>query len=144
MVLVGTEEGTLWLYYLHDSSPVGLSRTGGVGPRSHSTPSLTLLQVEKPHESSLTLISSSGNLAGKKTAKIATVGADFKVFVFALVLVKRLTRLEPLGFYEVDFLPKRLTLTEVGHSLFTGWLGLEIFSSFILILLNNRFKELSL
>ncbi|ROT79486.1 putative WD repeat-containing protein 52 [Penaeus vannamei] len=109
LLVLGLSDGAINVFLLH-SSPKD--------PREK----LSLVQVERPHESPVALIAT----RLKKTAAIekengkdenageapllVTAGEDSRLFIFRLVRVGKVTKLEPVGYYQLLDIPERIKI----------------------------------
>lgn len=112
LLVLGLSDGAINVFLLH-SSPKD--------PREK----LSLVQVERPHESPVALIAT----RLKKTAAIekengkdenageapllVTAGEDSRLFIFRLVRVGKVTKLEPVGYYQLLDIPERIKIKSV-------------------------------
>nr|XP_053640128.1 uncharacterized protein LOC128694174 [Cherax quadricarinatus] len=98
LVVVGLEDGSVNMFVLH------------IAPRTREK-HLTLVQVERPHESAILHISTSKKAKpgeGGITPLLVTAGEDRRVFIFRLIRVGKITKLDPIGFHQLDSVPERI------------------------------------
>lgn len=107
-MVIGLEDGSLNVFLLH-LTPKTLEKR------------LTLIQVERPHECKIQHISISKEAepgargkGGKKMVPILVTSADdCRLFIFKLIRGAKLTKLEPVGFHQLKFVPKRISVKKV-------------------------------
>ncbi|XP_071532604.1 uncharacterized protein [Panulirus ornatus] len=98
LVVVGLEDGSVNLFLLHI-------------PAKSTRQQLTLVQVERPHEAAVRHISVSKKTDPKvkgATPVLVTAGEDRRMFIFRLIRVGKITKLDPVGFHQLDSLPERI------------------------------------
>ncbi|KAG7171595.1 hypothetical protein Hamer_G014732 [Homarus americanus] len=97
IVVVGQEDGSLNMFVLHVVPKTGKEQ-------------LTLVQVERPHETPILHINTSKKTKpnGGATSFLVTVGEDRRIFIFRLIRVAKLTKLDPVGYYQLESVPTRI------------------------------------
>lgn len=114
LLVLGLSDGALNVFLLHTSPK---------DPREK----LSLVQVERPHESPVALIATKLKKTGaieKENGKgesageaplLVTAGEDSRLFIFRLVRVGKVTKLEPVGYYQLLDIPERIKIKSVSH-----------------------------
>ncbi|XP_050719269.1 uncharacterized protein LOC126999979 isoform X2 [Eriocheir sinensis] len=106
LVVIGLEDGSLNVFLLH------------LAPKTFEK-RLTLIQVERPHECKIQHISTSreaepgggGRAGGQRAAPILVTSADdCRLFIFKLIRGAKLTKLDPVGFHQLKFVPERISV----------------------------------
>ncbi|XP_047474425.1 uncharacterized protein LOC125028883 isoform X2 [Penaeus chinensis] len=109
LLVLGLSDGALNVFLLHTSPK---------DPREK----LSLVQVERPHESPVALIATKLKKTGtidKENGKdenageaplLVTAGEDSRLFIFRLVRVGKVTKLEPVGYYQLLDIPERIKI----------------------------------
>lgn len=104
LVVIGLEDGSLNVFLLH------------LAPKTFEK-RLTLIQVERPHECKIQHISTSREAepgGGRRAAPILVTSADdCRLFIFKLIRGAKLTKLDPVGFHQLEFVPERISVKGV-------------------------------
>lgn len=107
-MVIGLEDGSLNVFLLH-LTPKTLEKR------------LTLIQVERPHECKIQNISTSRETEPQARAKgeqkeapiLVTSADDCRLFIFRLIRGAKLTKLDPVGFHQLKFVPERIIVKKV-------------------------------
>lgn len=103
LVVVGLEDGSVNLFLLHIAAKTMRQQ-------------LTLVQAERPHEAAVLYISASKKTEpqdGGVTPVLVTAGHDRRIFIFRLIRVGKITKLDPVGFHQLDSVPERIEVKGV-------------------------------
>ncbi|KAK7078220.1 hypothetical protein SK128_023521 [Halocaridina rubra] len=98
LLVVGLEDGSINLYLLH------------ITPKLSNT-QLTLVQMERPHELPVVFISASSTQQKESSNHlpvVVTASEDCRIFIFCLVKAGKVTKLEPVGFHQLEAVAERV------------------------------------
>ncbi|XP_042879884.1 uncharacterized protein LOC122258162 [Penaeus japonicus] len=109
LLVLGLSDGALNVFLLHTSPK---------DPREK----LSLVQVERPHESPVAIIATTLKKTGADekenerggssggTPLLVTAGEDSRLFLFRLVRAGKVTKLEAIGYYQLLDIPERIKI----------------------------------
>lgn len=115
LLVLGLSDGALNVFLLHTSPK---------DPREK----LSLVQVERPHESPVAIIATTLKKTGADekenerggssggTPLLVTAGEDSRLFLFRLVRAGKVTKLEAIGYYQLLDIPERIKIKSVSES----------------------------